>query len=899
MEHVLGASLARFPEERSACQGLLEEKSTTWTEQSRQPLISVKGVERSIKAALQAPAGFSALNDIPVESHGWVSKGQDYLCQPLDGFYQVQEGFNGLPMVNDGWGQKALEQDRQMAYLDVQPNIITLLSTLKVCSDSGAIEQGRDAHLQAVESGLDSVVSIGTSLVDMYSKCGDFKTACAIFNRLAVRDLVTWSVLISGYSQHGFGAEAVQLFKCFQREGIKPDRVLCACVLRAYATVADVDSGRDLHSYVIEMGLELETEVSRALIEMYTRCGLLADSNITFLRLERQDIVFWSLCMSTFLEIGRGADVLKLLEEMNKECMKPDKVMFVCILNACSKLASLVEGQQVHSQLIGCGHESDLLIGSALIDMYMKAGCVLNARMVFQKLGRHDVVTWSALTAGLVQHGHFEEALDLFSLMHQQGMAPNQVTYVCILKACSSLLALEQGKHIHIQITQSGYEHNLFVANGLVDLYGKCGSIQEAQEIFNDMVVRDVVTWNAMIAGFAKSECGSEAIQFFKRMLQAGLKPDKVSFIGALKACSGMSALRQGMHIHSSIAGAGLESDNFVVSALIDMYNKCGSLEDACIVFKRLPNRDVVIWTAMVAAYVHHSDYGHAFNCFDEMQKAGVKPNDVTFLCILSACSHMGLVRKGCGYLKLMKAEYGIEPALEHHNTLVDLLGHAGIWSAAEDFLETISITSNLDGWTTLLSACKLHKNVALGRRCFSTLLQIDPRHAAGHAIMKNLYVSAGMHQEADEIDSSRKSTNLWKKPAKAYIEVDEKVHSFIVGDASHPDSDKISQKLKSISKQMQRFSLDFREGALDAVKEDTDCGHCEKLAVAFGLLSTPHGATIRVSKNLRVCADCHVATSIISKVELREIIITDLYCVHHFKDGACSCESGELLAAS
>ncbi|KAI5074378.1 hypothetical protein GOP47_0010339 [Adiantum capillus-veneris] len=898
MEHALATPLARISDERSACWGLQEEKSTDWTGQSRHSLVSGKGVESSIKATLQTPTGLFPLKDISIESNASFSNGVDYLCQPLDGFYQFQEELNGSLMVHNGWGQQAFEQDQQVAYLSVQPNVTSFLCTLRVCSDTGVIEQGKDIHLQTVEGGIDSVLSIGTSLIDMYSKCGDLKTAYSIFNRLAVRDLVTWSVLISGYSQQGFSAEAVQLFKCFQQEGIKPDRVICACVLRAYANVADVDSGRDLHSYVIEMGLELDTEVSRALIEMYTRCGLVRDSNITFLRLERQDVVFWSLCMSTFLEIGRSADVLKLLEEMDKECMKPDKVMYVCILNACSKLASLVEGQQVHSQLVGCGHEWDLLIGSALIDMYMKAGSVLNAQMVFQNLGTQDVVTWSALTAGYVQHGHFEEALDLLVLMHQQGMAPNQVTYVCILKACSSLLALEKGKNVHIQITRSGYELNLFVANGLIDMYSKCGSIQEAEEIFNDMVVRDVVTWNAMIAGFAKNECGTEAVQSFQEMLQAGLKPDKVSFIGALNACSGMSALRQGIHIHSSIAAAGLESDNFIISALIDMYNKCGSLEDACFVFKRLPNRDVVTWTAMVAAHVQHSEYGHAFGCFEEMQRTGVKPNDVTFLCILSACSRLGLVSKGCFYLKLMKAEYGIEPALEHYNTLVDLLGHAGVWSAAEDFLETISISANLDGWTTLLGACKSHNYVELGRRCFNTLLRIDPRHAVGHAIMKNLYVSAGMHQEAEEINSSRKCTNLWKKPAKAYIEVDEKVHSFMVGDASHPESDRISQKLKSISKQMRILSLDFREGASAVLKDDTDCGHCEKLAVAFGLLSTPHGATIRVTKNLRMCVDCHVATRLISKIELREIIITDLYCVHHFKDGACSCENGEMLAA-
>ncbi|KAH7432525.1 hypothetical protein KP509_07G026400 [Ceratopteris richardii] len=775
--------------------------------------------------------------------------------------------------------------------MSMQPNIATYLTILRTCSSTKAIQY---VHLQLVESGFDSVLKIATCLIDMYLKCGDLRSANMVFVRLDVKDVVIWSLLICGYVRHGLFAEAIQLFKYFQMECAWLDEVILACTLKAYGNVADLVSGRSLHSQVIEMGLEMDSNVRSALIELYAKSGDSGDLDITFLRLEREDLVLWSVCMSNLLDIGRNGDVLKLFEQMKMIGMKPDEVIFVCNLNACSRLANLFEGQQVHGQIIGCGHEVDLSIASALIDMYMKSGSPLYAQMVFQKLERQDVVTWSALTAGYVQHGLYEEALELFIHMHQQGTAPNQVTFVCILKACSSLLALDEGKSIHIQIIQSGHEGNLFVANGLIDLYGNCGSIQEAEKIFNNMMVRDVVTWNSMIAAYVRNERGSDAMHSFKNMLQAGLKPDSVSFLGALQACTDMSALHHGMHVHSSIIDAGVESDDFIISALIDMYSKCGSIEDAFIAFQRWLNPDVVIWSAMIAAYVQHSDYLHAFSCFEAMQRAGVYPNSVTFLSILSACGQLGHLNEGCFYLKLM-VESGITPGLEHYNAFVCILCHAGLWSAAEDLLETISVTSNLAGWTTLLSACKAHINVVLGRRCFDTILTMDPQNAAAHAIMKNLYIAAGMQNNSDNIDASRKFRNLWKKPAKSYIEISEEIHSFMVGDTSHPDSNRIYQKLKSLNKQIQELSLDSPERALATSKDSVDCGHCEKLAVAFGLLSTPHGATIRVSKNLKMCTSCHADIRLISKIELREIIITDLYCVHQFKEGICSCESGRM----
>lgn len=279
-----------------------------------------------------------------------------------------------------------------------------------------------------------------------------------------------------------------------------------------------------------------------------------------------------------------------------------------------------------------------------------------------------------------------------------------------------------------------------------------------------------------------------------------------------------------------------------------------------------------------------------------DMQQAGVKPNDVTYLCLLSACSRVGLVDEGYLHFKSMRDDYGIVPTLEHFNSMVDLLGRAGHLYEAEELLEIIPFPPDAAGWTSLLSACKTHACVDLGRQCFNRMVTMGYGNAAGYVLMSNLYIQAGMWEDAEKLEELRRCANAWKKPAKAFIEVDNVVHDFLVGDKSHPQMDDIYAKLKTLSLQMRdegyKPCLDLVVDSIpDEDKEDVLCGHSEKLAIAFGLINMAHGKTIRVAKNLRMCTHCHNATKAISKIEMREIVVADAYCVHHFHDGACSCK--------
>lgn len=297
----------------------------------------------------------------------------------------------------------------------------------------------------------------------------------------------------------------------------------------------------------------------------------------------------------------------------------------------------------------------------------------------------------------------------------------------------------------------------------------------------------------------------------------------------------------------------------------------------------------------MIEGFAQHSNYELALQSFVGMQQEGLKPDGVSFLCLISACSRVGLVDEGRHQFKLMTEKHGIAPKLEHYTCMVDLLGRGGHFEDAEVLLETMPFQPNIVGWIVLLGHCRTHSNVELGKRCFDHVVSIDHNNAACYVLMSNIYTHAGLSKDAYKVEELRKRANAWKKPAKAFIEIENMIHEFTVGDKSHPQSEDIYSMVERFTVQVKDEGyLPLLESLhpLDQDKEEALCGHCEKLAIALGLISTPTGTTIRVSKNLRMCIDCHSATKIISKIERREIIVTDAYCVHSFKDGTCSCKS-------
>jgi len=514
---------------------------------------------------------------------------------------------------------------------------------------------------------------------------------------------------------------------------------------------------------------------------------------------------------------------------------------------------------------------------------------------VFDKMPVRDVVSWNAMIAGYVQNGQGGESLKLFSQMQLAGMKADSVTVSSILPACANLADLEQGKKIHDYITSSGFESDVFVGSALVDMYAKCRSIENARHVFDKMSRRDVVTWNSMIAGYAQNGLGNEALMLMYKMQLSGMKPNSVTVMSVLSVCTNLAALQQGKEIHGLIIRDGLESDVIVGSALVVMYAKCGNIIIARQVFDRIPQRDVALWNAIISGYAMHGRGEETLKLFYEMQQARIAPDGITLTSVLSACSHAGLVNEGWQYFRSMSRDYGIMPTVEHYACMVDLLGRSGCLSEAQHFINKMPLEPDACVLGALLGACRVHGNIELAECVAERLFVLEPQNAGNYVLLSNIYATAGRGDDVAKIRKMMRDRGLIKNPGCSWIEVDNKVHAFYVGDKSHPQAEVIYAMLESLAGQMKDagYAPNMNFVLQDVEEEDKGLvlyGHSEKLAIIFGLINTCPGTSIRVINNLRMCGDCHHTTKFISRFVRREIFVRDTNRFHHFRDGICSC---------
>jgi len=406
------------------------------------------------------------------------------------------------------------------------------------------------------------------------------------------------------------------------------------------------------------------------------------------------------------------------------------------------------------------------------------------------------------------------------------------------------------------------------------------------------MSERNVVSWNALIAGYTQNNNGEDALKLYSQMQGIGMKPSAFTFSSILSACASLAVMEQGKWVHAHIIKTGCKLDVFVGNALVDMYGKCGCIEDARQVFDRLPRRDVVSWNAMITVCAQHGHGKEAVRLFENMQLAGLNPNRITILCVLSACSHAGLVNEGRFYFDSMNSKHGITPTADHYACIVDILGRAGHINEAEDLINRMPIEPTAGIWGALLGACRVHGNMDVGKRAAECLFELEPHDAGPRVLLSNIYAAAGRWDDAAKVRKMMKESGVKKEPGCSWVEVENTVHTFVVNDRSHPLTEKIYAMLKDLNGKMKEagYVVEANSVVLAVKKEDTYSYHSEKIALAFSLISTPTGAVIRIKKNLRVCSDCHSAFKFISKIVGREIVVRDTNRFHHFKEGVCSC---------
>lgn len=532
--------------------------------------------------------------------------------------------------------------------------------------------------------------------------------------------------------------------------------------------------------------------------------------------------------------------------------------------------------------------EPDSVSYNTMLVCHLQNCGVFSAMKFFNKMPVRDTASWNAMISGFAQSGQMDKARELFLEMPEK----NGVSWSAMISGYVECGDLDSA----VELFELASEKSVVAWTAMVTGYMKFGIIESAEKLFHDMPIKNIVTWNAMIAGYVENCCAEEGLKLFRAMIGFGVRPNSSSLSSVLLGCSNLSALQMGKQVHQLIYKSNLCYDTTAGTSLISMYCKCGDLEDAQKLFLEMPRKDVVTWNAMISGYAQHGAGLEALNLFDKMRKWGTKPDRVTFVAVLLACNHAGLVHTGIQYFDSMVRDYGIELKPEHYTCMVDLLGRAGRLVEAVALIKKMPFEPNLAIFGTLLGACRIHKNLELAEYAAKNLLLLDPSSAAGYVQLANVYAAASRWDCVSKVWRAMKENKVVKTPGYSWIEVKSVVHEFRSGDRVHPELASIHEKLDELDKKMKLAGyVPDLEFALHDVgqeqKEQLLLWHSEKLAIAFGLLKVPEGIPIRVFKNLRVCGDCHSATIFISAIEKREIIVRDTTRFHHFKNGTCSCD--------
>ncbi|XP_071733473.1 putative pentatricopeptide repeat-containing protein At3g23330 [Rutidosis leptorrhynchoides] len=569
-------------------------------------------------------------------------------------------------------------------------------------------------------------------------------------------------------------------------------------------------------------------------------------------------------------------------------------VDYQSILKTFIARRAIQPGRQLHAHLCVTGFGYDTILCTKLVNLYLSCNDLFNAHQLFDKIPKQNVYLWNVLIRGYAWNGPYNVAISLYYKMSEYGVVPDNYTFPFVLKACSNLSAIDVGREVHEHVVRTGWEKDVFVGAGLIDMYAKCGNVGSARRVFDTIVERDVVMWNSMLTCYGQNGCAKDCLVLCGEMAVDGVRPTVATLVTAIAAAADVAALPQGRELHGYSWRLGFEIQDKIKTALVDMYAKSGSVKIARSIFDRLMEKRVVSWNALINGYAMHGHATEALDLFEKMTR-DTRPDHITFVGVLSACNHGGLLNKGREYFDSMIHNYKITPTVQHYSSMIDLIGHYGRLDEAYNMILNMNVTPDSGVWGALLNSCKIHGNVELGELALEKLIELEPNEPGNYVIMSNIYAQAGKWEGVSKLRELMTNKKLQKDIACSWIEVNNKVHAFLSGDTSHVMSDEIDEELKRVEKLMYEAGYVPNVAPVfhdvdDDEKSRMVCRHSERLAIAFGLISTPPKSKLLITKNLRVCEDCHVAIKFISKITEREIVFRDVNRYHHFKDGMCSC---------
>lgn len=679
-----------------------------------------------------------------------------------------------------------------------------LVDQLHWCAENGLLTEARVIHGYILKSDVDdeNLLMLLNHVMYAYLKSSGFMSAKMVFDYLPRKNVFSWSVMIVGFNQLASFQDGLNYFCKMMEHGILPDGFAYSSILQSCIGMNCVDLGELVHAQIIIRGFGSHVVVNTTLLNMYAKLGKVEDACRVFNSMAEHNDVSWNAMISGLTANGLHLEAFDHFVKMKEQGFGPNMYTLVSVLKAVGMLGDVDKGKQVHECVSELGLQDNVLVGTALIDMYTKCGDLLEARSVFDTNFVDCGVNgpWNAMISGYSLCKCSQQAFELYVKMCQYNIKPDLYTYCSVFDAIADLKCLWLVKEVHGMVLKSAYDlMNLSVENAIADAYSKCGSLEEVNKIFNRMKCRDIVSWTTLVTAYSQCSKWEEALTIFSQMREGAFTPNNFTLASVLAACANLCYLEYGRQIHGLLCKLGFKTVRFIESALVDMYAKGGCINEAEKVFNRISNPDVVSLTAMLSGYAYHGSVAHALCLFKRMEEMSIKPTAVTFLCVLFACSHAGLVEEGLQYFWSMEKDYGLVPKMEHYACVVDLLGRVGRLNEAFEFIMKMPVEPDGMVWQTLLAACRIHSNVEFGEIAAKKILSLCPEYSSTYVLLSNTYMETGSFKDGVDLRKVMKEQGVRKEPGYSWISVKGRVHRFYAGDTNHPQKDHIHAKLEEL----------------------------------------------------------------------------------------------------
>lgn len=678
--------------------------------------------------------------------------------------------------IYSNYPEKSLWYFKQMARSREKADNITLTCAISAAALLRRLSTGQVIHGWGIKLGYRDVShnSFENSLISLYAQCGDIGAAEILFKEMKCKDIISWNAMMDGFALDQRIWEAFDLLHEMQLVGpLQPDLVTVLTIIPLCAELMLLREGRAVHGFAIrrEMVSLSEFSVTNSLIDMYSKCKDVKGAEHLFKAIPRGDLVSWNAMMSGYSQNGHSKEAQYLFKQLLQSYSQCSLSTLLAILPSCDSSEFLQFGKSIHCWQLKVGFANNTLAVNSLMLMYINCGDLAGCFTLLPTVSAAaDIACWNTVVAGCTQNGYFWEALKAFDLMRQESnVCLESVTLFNVISACGNLELVSAGKSLHALTLKASMESDIRIQNALITLYGRCGSIEDARMIFGFSCNRNLCSWNCMISAFAQNKDGRRALELC-RLIE--FEPNEITLVAILSACTQLGLVRHGKEIHGHVIRSRLLDNSHISAALADMYTNCGRLDTALHIFQSSPERSIAAWNSMISGLGLHGQAEKAIELFHEMCQSGIRPTKCTFISLLSACSHSGLVDEGVRYYSYMLEWFDMEAETEHHVCIVDMLGRAGRLNEAYDFIRRLPTQPEPGVWGALLSACNYHGDLRMGRHVAEILFQLEPENVSYYVSLSNMYVAAGRWKDAVELREVIQDKGLKKPTAYSLIDV-------------------------------------------------------------------------------------------------------------------------------